>query len=172
MGRKSRIGPVSGLSYLDLLCCGLGAVTMLFMILVALKGTIQFGPPPAPGPPAEGDVSPFVVVLAASGPEALFTSTPTDGASRFSIEGPEFAVRTDSCGSRHAFLVAERPPRQDAKVKVGPISPSASFDVQVVFQGRAIWRSRYDPTENPAPLGPGGVLAIWPEALATRSPNK
>lgn len=155
-----RVRPVSTLSFLDLLCCGLGGVMMLFMIVVAVKGRVEFGPTRRPSTPGVQQQSPFAVVIVAVGPAPLFVPELAASRSPFDARGDASTSRADrrsSWGERYALYLAERPP---SALKIGPFAPGAEADVQVFSRGRRRLSGRL------SDLKPGldskGMLAIWP----------
>ena len=133
---------------------------LLFMIVVAVKGRVEFGPDRNPSSPGVQQQSPFAVVVVATGPAPLFDPQARAGPGPFVVQEGDRSPRAagrPSWGDRHALFLAERPPDS---LRVGPFTRGARADVQVLHKGRRWFAVRLD--EAGTATDPNGMLSVWP----------
>jgi hypothetical protein len=137
----------------------LGGVMMLFMIVVAVKGRVEFGPAQKASSPGAQNQSPFAVVVVATGPRPLFKRLGAGDPGPFEIKGPAQAVRTarKPSGERYAMFLSDRPPDGLA---IGPFVPDAEAEVQVFHLGRRLRAEKLGDLSQR--LDPKGMLSVWP----------
>ncbi len=155
---KRRSTPVTMLSFLDLLCCGLGAVMLLFMIVIAIKDRIEFGPPPETTTPSRQEDSPFVVVLVADQQTPLFEDFIGSELGPFEVIGTGLDPRRigPSWSDRHAMFIAPTPPEG---LRITRLAQGVDARVQIFHQGQRMVATNLSEGFTP---DPNGSLTLWP----------
>jgi hypothetical protein len=158
------------LSFLDLVTCGFGGVTLVFLILLAVQGRLADPASSASPGRATQAVSPFILWVEAEAPPpatGLPTSAPfwdTPGTDPWSITGRRASSARTGFGPRQAVYIAPETPAEGAKVLLGPLADKARFRIVAVHRGRTI---RLD-SQTPADWSPDldGRITLWPGPLS------
>lgn len=161
---SSRTNSLSPLSFLDLLCCGLGGIMLLFMILIAVKEQFDFVPPPQLRVPETQEQSLFIIAVTSVGTAPLFDplSGPNKGPIQIRGESPKRAL-PDSWSERHAMLLALQPPAPDSQIRIGPFSTQAKqLDLQVIERGQRLHSERI--IDLTSELSGDRFLTVWPRS--------
>lgn len=160
------------LSFLDLVTCGFGGVTLLFLILLALQGRLTDAPPNSDEATSEFNLSPFLLLIEADGPPDGVTWTAPASLWRDEAHDPWTipigAPRAQTgYGPHHAVYAAEGPPKAGQTIRVGPLRGGQKLRLAVVQRGA----TRVLEQQNPADWSSdaAGRIQIWPSRLTELS---
>jgi hypothetical protein len=154
------------LSSLDLMTCGFGGVTLVFLILLAIQGKITDDA--ADAAPGEGVAasSPFVLTIEVESPEPAWSLSgdgpwPADKPSARDPSAPRLGF-----GPRQAIYAAPSPPPPGTVIRFGPVARDARFRIRVVKGGQSVVREH----QTAAGWAPSrdGILTLWPSELDGR----
>lgn len=129
-----------GLSFLDLMTCGLGGMLLLFFIVltvhraVTLAGSGTDRPNPAPVRSA----APFVIVAHAASDEPLFAQEPKESPWELRPAVPEFRY-TWYGSSDFAVLYSDAPPPVGTTIALRQLGDTSRFTAQVFSGGRRVF---------------------------------
>lgn len=151
------------LSFLDLVTCGFGGVTLLFLILLAVQGQLVEIAPAA----AEGDqkrlVSPWLVVLEAE-PDMNGSLWLDPSRDPWQVTAERGVTARTGFGPRQAVIVLPKSPGSKFEARLGPFDPEAKFRVRFVSGGQP--RTFENQSLSAWNIDGQGNLPIWPGMLS------
>jgi hypothetical protein len=147
-------------SFLDVITCGLGSILLLFFLMVAIKGNMQFDYNHQSIQAKDNrSKAPLIVMITEKEGRNLWekgVSYPwqeTSGISNFAykhISGPDYAI----------LYVQERPP-SNWNMKVGPFASDIRVNIQVIADGRQVIHES-NAEINTSRLHTENNLQLWP----------
>lgn len=152
------------LSFLDLVTCGFGGVTLLFLILLAVQGALVEQAPSAATGARQRLVSPWVIVIEAE-PETSGSLWLDPTRDPWLITPPRDFSPSTGYGPRQAIIVLPQSPDGKWTARLGPVSPEARFRVRFIRGG--VLREFDNQTPGDWNVDDQGQVAIWP-SLSSR----
>ncbi len=154
---------VFSMSFLDVLTCGLGAVLLLFFILMTLrKEFVVSAARTARGGTVSGavDASPFLILATTPSETGIWDSE----ANAWDILGePQAELRTES-GASYAVVYGEEAPSLETRIVLSALKPDTLLHVQVFTRGKWL----YSAEGTAEKLGAtNGKLLLWPDSGRT-----
>ncbi len=145
-------------SFLDVITCGLGSILLLFFLMVAVKGEMQFdGGTRAVLTQTERAPVPLIVMVTGQCSRPIWAQGVTQP-----WQAPE--ANFDHkwvVGSDYAILYVAQPPPHGWTLKVGPFAANARISVQVISEGRRALQVTNVEMKSIA-WRDGDCLPLWP----------
>ena len=141
---KQDSGSVLSLSFVDVFANSFASLLVLFFIMVALRGTLEWSQNGVRGGgtgEAGEPVSPFLVMVQA--PSGALRKIHADDPWEIDNNQGRFVFRTTT-GFDYAVLYADRPPPTDVVLRLRLTCPHPAVTVQVYEGGRALQPQKID----------------------------
>jgi hypothetical protein len=145
-------------SFLDVITCGLGSILLLFFLMAAIKGEMQFGASTR-AELTQTDRAPVPLIVMVTGQDSL--PIWAQGVAQ-PWQAPE--ANFDHkwvVGRDYAILYAAQLPPHGWTLKVGPFAANARISVQVISEGRRALQATNVEMRSIA-WRDGDWLSLWP----------
>ncbi|MFO0906380.1 MAG: hypothetical protein U0939_25465 [Pirellulales bacterium] len=152
-----------GLAFVDVITNGLGAMLVLFFVVVLVQGSLEWSATPdSPTPGDRPDSDPLVLLAQSTNP--AFDVDSSERVWRYS--GWSDAALADRRGTNwdwgpsHAVLIAPRPPAAGATIEVRTLPGGGELRLEL-HHGERHW------TQTVVLPDAGGWVSVWPWPGAT-----
>jgi len=145
-------------SFLDVITCGLGSILLLFFLMVAIKGEMEFDDgTQADSSQTERVAAPLIVMVTGQEGRPIWAPGVTQP---WQAPQAEFDHKW-VVGQDYAILYAAQPPPRQWTMKVGPFAPNSRVSVQVISDGRRALQVTNVEMKSIA-WREGDYLPLWP----------
>jgi hypothetical protein len=149
-------------SFLDIITCGLGSILLLFFLMVAIKGEMQFDDNSLSEQGQNRHDSPLIILVTGeNNQKTIWANGVTEP---WQAGGAEFSTVLQY-GQGYAVLYARKMPPRDWRLSVGPFDPNASVTVEVISDGQRLLRLSSDKIKE-ITRQQQGILPLWPLEIA------
>jgi hypothetical protein len=150
-------------SFLDVITCGLGSILLLFFLMVAIKGEMQFDDgTQTEFVQDERTAAPLIILVTGQDSRPIWAA----GVAEPWQASPGVFDHQLAAGPNYAVLYARQPPPRDWTLKLGPLAADARVNVQVIADGRRVIPAETEERKT-ATWKEGDFISVWPLPAGT-----